>query len=119
MPETVAERTERPAVNLCPCCGANVKEPFVVDLGGNKLAVEGKTIDLMPKVAEVLFIMLKAYPGTIDREMMMSKLYGMQSDQPGIAILNVYVTYARAALVGTDWTIRGVQGRGYRLERRT
>ncbi len=104
----------------CPVCGHDAadRKGFVVSLEDNAAYVDGMTIQLGGKQAELMFVLAENSPRAVTRETLMGELYIHYADEPDQSIIGVFVCALRRKLAGTSYMIMTVWGKGYRLCRR-
>lgn len=101
----------------CPTCGAPLPQDgrVRVDLGRNVVVIGSTAVQLLPRQAEVLSVLVEAMPRTLTRGYMIERIYGF-SDPPSEKCVEVYVYQIRKKLRGKRLQIKTVWGRGYRAE---
>lgn len=101
----------------CPCCGQPMPpREFVVDLNSNTVVIGDRRTTVAYRVAEVLFVLAEAWPETVDRERLITKVWGSYVDT-GSKTVEATITGCRKALDPLGWTVRSTYGVGYRLVR--
>lgn len=103
----------------CPTCGA----PFTgerprVDLDLNSFICAAGWVRLPGHQAEILSILLKAYPGIARHDAIFLGLYG-GGEMPETDSIKVHITHLRKRLRRLGWGVRATYGRGYQLVRLT
>ena len=103
----------------CPLCDEPLKklERIIVDVVASVAVLDNKAIILTPNQAIILDALVTAYPKEVSREFLMSKLYVIEADEPEIKIIDVFICKLRKLLVGTNYKINSIWGRGYRLSK--
>jgi DNA-binding response OmpR family regulator len=102
----------------CPCCGSEVeiKRPLL-DLVGNAVAWEDKIQALTPRVAEVLSVLIDAYPGHVQSKAIFDRVFGKRDANQPSCTVHVFIKKLRKRLPHIGWDILTAYGRGYALQR--
>lgn len=104
------------APDKCPCCGAALDEKQVsVDLNSNTLIVAGRAIQLRPKDAEMMSVLLATYPRVATTDSLITGVWGHLEPDCARGVLRMYIFRLRKALEGTDVHISNVMDIGYRV----
>jgi DNA-binding winged helix-turn-helix (wHTH) protein len=101
---------------LCPCC----KQPFVpsgvsVDLHTNSLIANGQVIPLLPRLAEVAFILAKRMPEWVGHEVIIAQRWGNRSTEWAQTNLRATMPALRKAIRPAGLLIENSYGSGYRM----
>ena len=98
----------------CPACGSPIKDaPLRISLEYNTLIYGAHAIKLTPKQAEMLWVLRKAYPNLLAREMLLARVWGQQEVEDNA--VRTMVSQTRKIIEKIGWTIRPVTNRGYVL----
>lgn len=102
----------------CPTCGQTLPpiDKPIVDLATNSLLIDGASIKLRGREAELLFVLIKAMPRLCSRAMIYDSIYPW-GDDVGEKNIDVFVCRLRRKLVPTSLRIENVFGRGFKLVR--
>lgn len=103
----------------CPFCQEPLKklDRIVVDFDAGVAILDDRAIILTPNQAIILDTLVNAAPRQVSRELLMSRLYKTDADEPEIKIIDVFVCKLRKGLVGTKYRIDTLWGKGYKLVR--
>jgi DNA-binding response OmpR family regulator len=104
-------------VNKCPCCGSAVQAPAIVDLNSNTVAVGGKSVRVRPQCAELVHVLVEAYPAGVAYERIFMRLHGAANEpnDPKNS-LSAQLVYLRRLLKHLGVKIISDWGFGLRLE---
>lgn len=104
---------ERQATGCCPSCGQKVPEAGLrVDLQTNTVSANGMIVKVQPRTAELLEVLLAAYPNFVPRETIIAKVWACDAQD---RIVDAYATRARVHLAKIGWGIDSFRYSGYRL----
>lgn len=113
MANNVLARGERP----CPCCGQPLPpREIAVDLNSNTLMVGEQHLKIKTRIAEVLSVIIDAWPEIVTRERLSTKVWGLY-EIPSEKAVEVHISNARKLLRPLGWTVKNQYGVGYRLVR--
>jgi DNA-binding winged helix-turn-helix (wHTH) protein len=104
-------------VNKCPCCGSAVEVPAIVDLDLNVIAVGGKSVRVRPQCAELVHVLVEAYPAGVAYERIFMRLHGAANEpnDPKNS-LSAQLVYLRRLLKQVGVKIVSEWGFGLRLQ---
>lgn len=99
----------------CPTCGAPVdwSEGAVIDFATNTAILDGRAVKLLPREADVLFVLAERMPRTVSVDEL-NHAYAPSLDLKSNT-LRQYVFTLRRKLKGHAYRIDWVWRRGYRL----
>jgi DNA-binding winged helix-turn-helix (wHTH) protein len=99
----------------CPACGRLTDEhlPPHVDLDTGLAMVNGVFLQLKPRAAELLWLLIERKGA--DHDYLIRGLWGGQEPASPMEVLRIHVVHLRKQLKPTGATIESVWGRGYRL----
>lgn len=103
---------------VCPCCGQRIAdgESLVVSLETNTASRLGTTVQLTPRMAEILTVLRGRYPGSANTGGLIRAIYGHR-DEPASAYtaLRVHISYLRRRLAPLGVAIEVTYTAGWRL----
>lgn len=102
----------------CPCCGARLKnQQLRVDLESNTFMYGDRFVHLGSTKAELMSILVDAYPGPASYDSMTSKLWGNREPENAYATMKVYISQLRRIFIdaGMALSLVNIHSRGYRL----
>lgn len=103
---------------LCPCCGSSVDVDLpLIDVANNRLSWRDGVVTLHPRPAELLFVLLRAYPAVVSHEDLRRALWGKaRPNFERTAMSQIKVRASRALReAGVACEIVNVHGVGYQL----
>lgn len=104
-------------MNKCPCCGGVLDDAQpVVDLNTNTVLFADKTVRVQPQEAELLQILIDSFPGTISRDRIIQRMWGLGEPHSAANILSVRVTMLRRKIAPLGLAIRTFYNTGLKLE---
>lgn len=89
---------------------------IAVDLNSNTLLVGAHRLTVKTRIAEVLSVLVIAWPDTVVRERLSAKVWGLY-EEPSPKAIETHVCNARRILRPLGWEIKNQYGVGYRLVR--
>lgn len=93
--------------HICLTCGQSLPElPLGVDLTNNVFTVGTGSVKLQPKVAELAYALIEAYPNGVHKERIMFRLYG-NGERAQEKVLDVYAWKLRSAIKPLGYDVRG------------
>lgn len=101
----------------CPCCG-QVTAPtnaVVVDLTENVLRYRQHSIRLIPRLANLAYILSRRMPETVAREAIIAQMWGNMEGDYASGNLNVGVMHLRTVLRPFGLNIINTRSIGYRM----
>lgn len=102
----------------CPVCGGTLPEFDTpqVDLNSDIITFRGDFVQLAPKEAEFLFVLLRAYPRWVDRGYAKQAIYA--SAEPDSNTISQFAWTANRKMKrgGLGIRIAARRGQGYRIE---
>lgn len=110
------------AVHSCPLCGNTTlpDDRITVDLASNLALIEGKSLALAPRQAELLSLFVGPGNRLKTREAIYAKVWGMGADVSA-GIVGVTICTLNKRLAPFNYRIKARMGRGstgdYKLER--
>ena len=107
-----------PAKNVCPLCGTRgISAGLSVNVTANIAWLDGKTIRLTAREAELLQAMLDEWPEPVKRERLFLRVWGCASDV-NPHIIPVIVCKLNRKIAEAGYTVRGHRGRrGYEIHK--
>lgn len=107
-----------PAQCRCPTCGSPfVGERPLVDLDTNTFICSSGWVRFQHIQAEIVAILVKAYPGLARYDAIFLGVYG-GGEMPDSDPIKVHIHHIRKLIRPLGWEIRAVYGQGYQLLRR-
>jgi DNA-binding winged helix-turn-helix (wHTH) protein len=101
---------------VCPCCGAPVDPSrLMVDLSTNRATRNGATVNLTPRMVELLAVLNEAYPNAATHERLMLRMFGADGGPDCTDTLKVHVSKLRKYLAPLGLAIEPLWGQGYQL----
>lgn len=102
----------------CPCCGAKLRsQQLRVDLESNTFLFSDRFVHLGSTKAELMSILVAAYPSVASYDSMTSKLWGNSEPEAAYATLKVYISQLRRIFIDAGMALELVNthSRGYRI----
>jgi DNA-binding response OmpR family regulator len=100
----------------CPCCRRPVEAAAIVDLDRNVIATEAGAVALMPREAEVAYVLANRTRRILP-EAMLGEIWGATEPSPAaVNGVQVQISHLRKKLAPLGLTISCVRHRGYLLE---
>lgn len=102
-----ASHHEGRKVRCCPLCGRRkgvALPPLFVLTDRNTIFVDGRPIEVSPRIADLAALLAEARPAAVTRGRIMATLYG-PDERPTGKRLNVLIHRLRKALAGTGWDV--------------
>ncbi|MCL2425853.1 MAG: response regulator transcription factor [Oscillospiraceae bacterium] len=91
------------------------KDDFIADITAHKVSIDGKDIDLSPKLYDILFFLIRNKNIALSREQILTEVWGF--DYYGDdRTLDTHIKLLRKALGRYGDIIKTIRGLGYRLE---
>ncbi len=99
----------------CPTCGQSLPGDGELRVDEAGIVVRGDSYALLTQQEHAVFAALRRVsPRVRSREQLLSDLYHLQIDEPGIGVVDVFVCKLRKKLRPLGIEIDTVRGRGYR-----
>jgi DNA-binding response OmpR family regulator len=102
---------------ICPCCKQPLPkvEGVAVSLDDNVAIVGGRPIQLTPKQAEILKVLIDRAPATATREHIVYRVWGLNEREATAKNLDVQMHNLRQRICREGIRIQTIWGRGWRL----
>jgi DNA-binding response OmpR family regulator len=101
---------------VCPCCGSETDRPFVVDLTSNSISVDGETVRMQGREAEILFVLASAYPAPVSMDRLITRVYNGQEPERADVTIRTLVCRLRRRIAKLPLVVVTDPAGGYRLD---
>jgi DNA-binding winged helix-turn-helix (wHTH) protein len=105
-----------PKKTTCPCCGTSIDAKIpIVDLDTNTISWRGKSVKVSAQKAELMYGLVRAYPGVLRRDAAIIALWGGCEKSDPMSHLSVLTCHLRKALEPIGLSVSAVYGIGHQL----
>lgn len=100
----------------CPCCGQPLPETGELRIDPAGIVVAGGRFAILTKQETAVLLALHQHRGRMrTKEQLLQDLYWLESEEPNIKIIDVWLCKLRKKLQPLGVVIQTVFGQGYRL----
>lgn len=99
----------------CPTCGRPNQRGVSLDYTGRRLLIGDHEIPLTGREADVLLVLMEKIGGTISRDVIIRKVWGIMASEWAYHNIDVYVARIRRKLAEEPVKIKTTRGSGFAL----
>lgn len=102
----------------CPCCNSDLENADrpLISLETNKLLAGAEVLQLTPREAEIIDILVKRMPLPVSADYFVARLYGDVATEAAMTTIRVILSKLRPKIAICGLNIRTIWGGGYVLE---